>query len=411
MRSFELKYNLIQQTPIIHFQHNEDDATLRASEVKPKLDKFIINMLGGFDAVYEEHPEWFVGYDKKKSKEEQKDDIKPALNYKMRFFADGEPKPLLPYGIYYGNMGSGQKVNMLRGNCNMTILCFNADLRAKIEEVIKEFFIVHNFGRMQNKGFGSYVAFKDGEKRIDPKIAEAGSMLCKMAGSKAYYTMQITKQMYEEELKDRKTKAATLEEYIFDKIKDLYSVMKSGRSFGGYVRSYLVKYFYNRRSLGNEKRLLKEKKISPDIKKSTTRIPLSPKVEEYRYIRALLGVGDHIDYIKALDHDKPVKILVNGREKVDKLSVTIKNADIERFSSPIFFKVLDNVVIIVAKRINEGIYDKEFKFTGWGEIDIRTPKKTEFDIDEFMDFFVTNANNDKVFKYKINRYAVGGDNI
>lgn len=42
-----LKVTLKQHTPLIHFQHTENGATLRASEVKPKLDRFIIEKLGG----------------------------------------------------------------------------------------------------------------------------------------------------------------------------------------------------------------------------------------------------------------------------------------------------------------------------------------------------------------------------
>lgn len=37
-----LEVTLQQHTPLIHFQHYQDGATLRASEVKPRLDKFLI---------------------------------------------------------------------------------------------------------------------------------------------------------------------------------------------------------------------------------------------------------------------------------------------------------------------------------------------------------------------------------
>lgn len=46
-----LKVTLKQHTPLIHFQHDQYGATLRASEVKPKLDKFILERLG--DGNYE----------------------------------------------------------------------------------------------------------------------------------------------------------------------------------------------------------------------------------------------------------------------------------------------------------------------------------------------------------------------
>ena len=42
-----LKVTLKQHTPLLHFQPNEPNATLRASEVKPKLDKYIIEQIGG----------------------------------------------------------------------------------------------------------------------------------------------------------------------------------------------------------------------------------------------------------------------------------------------------------------------------------------------------------------------------
>lgn len=41
MSCIALKYKLKQITPMIHFQADEVGATLRASEVKPRLDKFI----------------------------------------------------------------------------------------------------------------------------------------------------------------------------------------------------------------------------------------------------------------------------------------------------------------------------------------------------------------------------------
>ena len=43
---------LRQHTPLIHFQHYQDNATLRASEVKPQLDRFLLTQLG--DGDYEQ---------------------------------------------------------------------------------------------------------------------------------------------------------------------------------------------------------------------------------------------------------------------------------------------------------------------------------------------------------------------
>lgn len=40
--SFQKVYTLIAQTPMIHFQHDQKGATLRATEVKPKLDRYLL---------------------------------------------------------------------------------------------------------------------------------------------------------------------------------------------------------------------------------------------------------------------------------------------------------------------------------------------------------------------------------
>ena len=71
-----LKVTLKQHTPLIHFQHDQYGATLRASEVKPKLDKFILERLG--DGNYErgillaKNNQWLIG-----------SGTHPALNYKV----------------------------------------------------------------------------------------------------------------------------------------------------------------------------------------------------------------------------------------------------------------------------------------------------------------------------------------
>lgn len=95
----KLVVKLKQHTPLIHFQHSQEGATLRASEVKPKLDKYIIKKV--FDDDWDKCKEYLIGYKKSKKeddKEKKEDEIKlnrdlerkfkkegyRALNYKMR---------------------------------------------------------------------------------------------------------------------------------------------------------------------------------------------------------------------------------------------------------------------------------------------------------------------------------------
>ena len=73
-----LTVKLKQHTPLIHFQHDQYGATLRASEVKPKLDRFILTKLGNGDykkGCDEAHKnKWLIGEHN-------------ALNYKMKIIA------------------------------------------------------------------------------------------------------------------------------------------------------------------------------------------------------------------------------------------------------------------------------------------------------------------------------------
>ena len=100
----------------------------------------------------------------------------------------------------------------------------------------------------------------------------------------------------------------------------------------------------------------------------------------------MLGLGDHVEYIQDLNGDNRAI----GRKETIKIS----NQDIGRMESPIFFKVVKSsdgmIVYMVARRVNEGIFDKNFTFknmsrTNHPSLTLRTPH--EFNIDVFMNFF------------------------
>lgn len=80
----KLKVQLEAQSPIIHFQHDQAGATLRASEVKPKLDRFLLNKMeqetGKRVAVLKEDNGYAVMFTDKEHN---------ALNYRMNFEVPG----------------------------------------------------------------------------------------------------------------------------------------------------------------------------------------------------------------------------------------------------------------------------------------------------------------------------------
>lgn len=361
-------YTLIAQTPLIHFQYDQEGATLRASEVKPKLDAFLRAKAAQSGMVIPE--EWQV-------KETA------ALNYKLRFTAvdkDGnalrEITPITigrntPYDIYYGNMGENtREVKAVKNNVQMTVICGvsklvnGKTLMAFIKENLAAFFLVTNFGRMQNKGFGGFIIKDDkrfsNEKFISKTLAE------EYGAPRVYYF------------------EGGSENQIFKRIKVLYTLMKSGSVLsrppaGSLLFDYLDEY----NGLTNERTWLKKEVVA--------RKPSGNQLK-YRYVRALLGVGDHIDF------GRPINA-----------SVKISSEKIERLASPILFKVLPDIkgnrrVYYVARRIQEDIYGADFTFSsskGSGNCCVPTKEELitssgEDFIDDFLYYCFDEFNNTDV---------------
>lgn len=181
-----LTVRLKQHTPLIHFQHDQEGATLRASEVKPKLDKFILTELGNGDykAGYEiaKSRHWLVG----------KGDH-PALNYKMRIVSLGAipfqmnviekrkngvqqsnifgeqlwTTPNYPdseNSLIMGNMGGRAKEDVLNfvmfENISLyistNIVSVYNYLINEDSKLLYDFFVEKSFGNRTSKGFGCF---------------------------------------------------------------------------------------------------------------------------------------------------------------------------------------------------------------------------------------------------------------
>jgi hypothetical protein len=183
----KLTVKLKQHTPLIHFQHNQEGATLRASEVKPKLDRFIFRKLGNNDM------------EKGKTTADERGWMKTqgALAYKMTFRVNEVPKTfnnnevqrdrqgniqtsirndgrsikkLRPYPLFFGNMNADiddpseyKRFSMLNNPFYMEIFSFDKDLLDYLEKekIWAEFFQTTNFGTRQSKGFGSFYIHAD----------------------------------------------------------------------------------------------------------------------------------------------------------------------------------------------------------------------------------------------------------
>lgn len=406
----KLKVQLEAQSPIIHFQHDQAGATLRASEVKPKLDRFLLNKMeqetGKRVAVLKEDNGYAVMFTDKEHN---------ALNYRMNFEVPGnaywvEPGTFKPesYSIYYGNSGvhdEKEKKKAVFTNPVMNLMCFNQVLRNYIEKYLVEFFAVTNFGTMQDKGFGSFMPKeclqKSGELTLE-ETKRFAEMLKQAAGSVHCYSMSFVR--VPEEINAKNAWCTK----VFKQIKDFYGIMKSGQNFGVYSRSYLFQYMHgtdnkgNRDdlSIDNEKAWLKQKGIVPIIEKNgkTDRVDKNP-----RYVRALLGVGAGMSFIQK--DGKRLKVKINHKKG--------DGDAIERMDSPVKFKIIRNKVFITAEEVPEEIYGRMFEFQnkernwdGNKRGSLMTPSKEDFkdgkfDIQTFLACYVNYYNSRKLRKDKL----------
>lgn len=373
MSDTQLTVTLRQHTPILHFQHNQSGATLRATEVKPKLDRLLIKKLGK-EAV----KAWLIG-----------DGSQEALDYKIRF-VNGKYRSDIPLGTqtknregrtkYFtdpemfpqalANMGGKDSADELKHfrmyeTVRMEIFSFHADLLSELKKIIPAFFATHNFGNRQSKGFGSfYLDLKD-PLYLDP--------------------VKALRSVFKESLVYWAIEPGLLIDDLFSDIDILYRMMKSGfnfpdhpmRDIGGgkkapdfdrkqefatYQPSFIKNYFLDKYKIGSEKRAIKESLFRPDVRIKDDNQPKN-------YIRAILGTAEFFEY-----RDKDRKGIVN-----------IESDTVERFQSAVTFKVFADKVVLLPGDWS-AIRGKVFRFATERD---RTPRpikvpEVNFDLATFL---------------------------
>jgi len=409
---FSLLFTLKQHTPIIHFQHEQEGATLRATEVKPKLDRFIMEKLTGkiaHEAAAEfkrrallregedakpEWKNWLVGNGQHPALD-YKVRINPVTNlsyflplpmsYKSRTYPDRdsclksfvEDKrklkiELLMPTLYFGN---ADKINFKQQEINPDktfvgemkfaigstediigqIRSSQADLLKTIEKHLPDLFLTENFGTRQNKGFGSFsVLLINGKTPISSPLNilfhyRTGSTYKQLSG-------------------------------LFQCIKDEYQQLKSGIN-KPYSKSKLFQHFINDETPAQlwEKRFLKNfinsnKISSKNLFFSTKKAPIDiedisysdyndypdKQPNNYGFVRALLGLAEQYEF--SVFHS------TGGIDFSDRYIAAVKHKPIvggekiERFKSPLFFKVIGEYIYLKYDQTFTEILNEEFEF-------------------------------------------------
>ena len=435
-----LTIKLKQHTPLIHFQHNQDGATLRASEVKPKLDKYIIKNV--FHDNFEECKNFLVGYNPMKPNDQKEKFEKgyKALDYKMRIEAEGLPEEyliasLLPrkkiisksdipfkmlqstpffaqenvnsssksqdYPVFLRKKdNNGQSVYIYdednwskigkKGlkwkNVKITFFSLNENLLKYIDLHISSFLICTNFGTRSNKGFGSFTKVDCEDKFVQDAL-------------KTNFKFVYKKEKKIIDLND-----------TFKTVKEDYQKIKSGVNHYDYTKSILFCYAIKKMEgsprwekrffkkavkdrLGSNYRLL-DKNHQPILDCKGNCSWTDNSKYDYRYVRALLGLAEQYEF--------QLESLTDGKWKPNyksKLVVKPKITGIDRCESPILFKIINGVIYVVGNDINTRLLNKEVKIDYLIDKEkipvskdnkiIQTPKY--FDLADFMQFAMSES--------------------
>lgn len=360
MNDWQKEYKLVQHTPLIHFQHSEPHACLRATEVKPKLDRFLIEQLEKDDRFGDGRwKKWFVG-----------DGSQQSFDYMMRITPNSEqvertqsieraiaraehrPPNASFHEIhknYFGNMASGNNIQdtiretfkeslLYKDGLTLTIRCFIPELLTLIDEHIRGFFMMHNFGTRQRKGFGSFTV-DISTKPNEPKGFDLVGKYC----PNAYYC----------KLNDNVSADALL-----DAVWVISAFLRSGfnRGEGNYVRGFVFRYFQREKNpLANDKAFVKQKVLHNVYTEGTPgehRRFYGNNVR-YRYVRGLLGTNENSRFCRA----------PRGETREDRTvhNIYIHSAEgVERFPSPLLFKPIGKFVFILPQKMPDEIFGSEF---------------------------------------------------
>jgi len=358
----KLTFTLKQHTPIIHFQHDQDGATLRATEVKPKLDRFIIEK---FKAQNIDYKKWLVGNGEH-----------AALDYKMRILPIKPNNSAIEKGdryipMFFGNMGNEYNVNVkgtsiFDGDVILEILSADDNLNYRIESHFPSFLSVSNFGSRQSKGYGCFWLNDTKYDNVFPKY---------------YFTIGQSSDWKE----------------VLKKIELFYKSIRSGiqvvnKGLTTYYFKSLLFHYFNSKGLKWDKRLIKEDLMKDFI--TSQRTKWSGKEESFdsitKYIAEKYLVRDMLGLATSQDWKYPYK------SKVEKEFTNTDETDkreIARYKSPLCFKPFEdsenNVwrIYFDFNEIPDAFHNATFKISGNRKsTKLTTPPATIFTIQKYFDF-------------------------
>lgn len=386
-----IEIQLIQQTPMIHFQVKGKlmaGIGPRVTDVKPKLDKFAIKWYKRSHKDKDIPVEWLTEYDEEKHVDGKKPDH-ISLNYVMRISAQDNAIPIVEdpmkasQNVYFGNRGRARKYQVFNtAPLTLYIRCFIPELLNLLEECLPTFFLLHNFGTRQDKGFGGFIT--SGMDAIKAQKLIKQWMNGKTIGKVDYSAISYDANVI-----------ANGNLWIKE-AGSIYKILKSGINFDGdYIKSALTEYYLQREQgvIFGEKHVMKEKGVAPIVNtKGHDRIyPTKKDNTEERYIRGLFGYGQIQSWFSADQNHQKYQVYNARNDRYEDakeiIRVKPKSNIIKRVPSPLLFKVVNQCLFIIPEEIE--VYGEAFEFIGEKKnLTLRIPKKNEFDMNDFMSWFI-----------------------
>lgn len=396
MNIYNINIELKQVSPMLHFQGREDGATIRATELKPKLDRFILSWIAFENSkitwdkdalnsetlmlnncvkeLIKEHQDWFI----------DKTGEKHALNYKVRIIAGNKSNKIT--GKYFGNAGYVLKQSKhgysYYDSIFVKIKCFNEDLKNKIIELFPLFIDSTAFGLQQGKGYGNYRVKKIDDKdipyTIEENIIKIKDHFSKDNDDLLIYKLELTKDL------DYVAVLNAIANYN----RYLKSGLRCGRNYPSVLMKKYLKMDEKKWEIINEKKAMKHKlaknyNIDRLIRKDfqgksidiDNNMNASYDEEKVYYTRGILGFAPTYTYHLSVEENKDAfnKLPVNKQgvkkmfEKSFEVQAKIEKKEISRFPSPIHFHLHKNYSTVYLIIRNYQIlklqkYDTEIKF-------------------------------------------------
>ena len=373
---FEVR--LKQHTPMIHFQHDQTGATLRATEVKPKLDAFLkekmgLDALGGckgkqgnllYRLTIRPDPEGAVNEPVERTKKDRKGVVERKK--------DGSPKTI-SFPNYFGDMGEKEERHFIKNDTvDLSFFSYHTQLLEGIQMHLPDFLFKTNFGTRQSKGFGSFYIDPEDKKHYKPPPVNQRHFRVAKGNGDIYAEYRL----------------------LFEHIDLFYRTLRSGINLknaqGDTVFYFKSMLFFYAKSKGWlwDKRLFKDKFLADHhLRNEQARHPHSDLVHDKEgdgyLVRDLLGLAPIQEFLK------PEKFTI----KYD------KDNPVQRFRSPITFKPIENSaggfdVYLITTPIPAALFGKKFQINklvdknALDHIGLETPPENTFDIDEYLDFAI-----------------------